>query len=80
MGHNLTWVCHTHKKHHTSMRGEEGIDFQAMIRLEDCPGPCLNNQGLTVYGDQCAPGHIYEYDEVWPNWSDRPANRDKDNI
>ena len=51
MGINLTWVCHTHKRYWTSLRGDEGKDFQTMIRMSGCPADCLRHGGLTVYHD-----------------------------
>lgn len=75
MGINLTWVCKTHKKHHTSMRGEESEDFQDMVRMADCPGPCLRNGNVTAWHDGYVPFDYTEYEEVYPNWNNRPAVR-----
>lgn len=76
MGYNLTFVCHEHKKYHTSMRGEEGIDFQAMMREKECPGPCFKQGKIVVYDDQHEPPEVMrEYAEVWPNWDIRPGER-----
>jgi len=72
MGINLTWVCHIHEKYHTSMRGEEGIDFQYFVRkMKGCPEECLRNGSMTVMHD----GYFdnYEYDEIFPDWESRPA-------
>lgn len=76
MGINLTWVCHVHKKYHTSMRGEEGVDFQHFVReAGKCPKECFKRGNITVYHD----GYFdnYEYDEFFPEWEDRPAEREQ---
>lgn len=73
MGINLTWVCEKHKLHHTSLRGEEGIDFQAFVREDHAD--CFKNGSITVYHD----GYFdtSDYQEFWPEWEDRPAEREK---
>lgn len=74
MGINLVWVCKTHRRAHYSMRGEEGVDFQALIRecdINDCPSRCFTMGRITVYGD----GDIdhEEYAQIWPDYEKRPA-------
>lgn len=75
MGINLTWVCHKHKRHHTSIRGEEGLDFQAFVRMPGCPGTCLREGTINVYHD----GYFVDkdYAEIFPDWEDRPGAREK---
>lgn len=72
MGINLTWVCDTHKLQHTSMRGEESIDFQDLVRIHP---DCFKDGKMTVYHD----GFWYnnEYQEFYPRWDQRPAERPK---
>lgn len=50
MGLNLVWVCHKHRIFEVSMRGEEGVDFQAIARGEHAE--CLMSGEITVNGDQ----------------------------
>lgn len=75
MGINLLWVCHEHRKYHYSMRGQEGIDFQAMIRTPEehrgCPAQCFRQGNIRVYLDSHFDPTGYE--EWWPVWEERPA-------
>lgn len=77
MGINLVWECPVHKRYHTSLRGEEGIDFQYFVRdHRGCPDQCLRNGNIRVWHD----GYFVkddEYTEMFPNWNDRPAEREK---
>lgn len=77
MGINLLWVCHDHKKYHYSMRGQEGVDFQALIRTPEeygtgCPSQCFRTGRIRVYLDSHFDPTGYE--EWWPVWEERPAN------
>jgi hypothetical protein len=66
MGINLTWVCHEHKRRHTSLRGYEGQDFQEMVRNSNgCPDMCLREGRITVYHDGYAPPETYDYKEMF---------------
>ena len=75
MGINLVWVCHDHKRYHYSMRGEEGVDFQALIRTPsehapECPAQCFRTGRMRVYLDS----HFdYTQYEPWWSYEDRPA-------
>lgn len=76
MGINLVWVCHKHKTYHTSMRGEEGIDFQYFVRKEDddCPQRCLKMGDITVMHDGYFDNHDYAAMMDLP-YEDRPARQ-----
>ena len=80
MGINLIWVCRYHRKYHYSMRGEEGIDFQALIRTPsetgaECPAACFRAGRISVHRD--ADFDTTELTEWWPVWEERPAERGK---
>jgi hypothetical protein len=63
------------------MRGEEGIDFQALIRTpsensSECPAYCFRNGHITVHRD--ADFDTEGLTEWWPVWEERPAELRKD--
>lgn len=75
MGINLVWVCLQHGLYHTSMRGEEGIDFQALISTptenQGCPALCFAEGRIRVFRD--ADFDTSNFREWWPVWEERPA-------
>lgn len=82
MGINLVWVCMQHGRYHTSMRGEEGIDFQALVRSrlsegEGCPSRCFRDGRIRVFRDADFDPDKGGFREWWPVWEDRPAERSK---
>jgi len=78
MGVNLVWVCHDHKRFHYSMRSEEGIDFQALVRTRNeagCPSECFKRGRIRVYLD--SNFDTTDFNEWWPVWEERPAELHK---
>jgi hypothetical protein len=76
MGVNLVWVCQRHRRYHHSMRGEEGIDFQALISTpsensNECPAYCFRTGNISVHRD--ADFDTAGLTEWWPVWEQRPA-------
>lgn len=75
MGLNLVWICDKHKKYHTSMRGEEGVDFQALVRNSECK-ECFRIGSIKVQVDShTLVESNSSYTEYWPDWEQRPAER-----
>lgn len=74
MGYNLTFVCTEHKRQHTSLRGQEGIDFQTLMR--EGHAHCFRDGKIIAYVDSHAPSEA-DYPDMYPVWESRPAERIK---
>ena len=48
MGYNLVWECKRHKQYAYSIRGEEGVDFQKIVREHR---ECFKSGDILVHCD-----------------------------
>lgn len=71
MGINLVWACERCHMYAYSMRGEEGADFQKIVREHK---DCFGGGDIKVYPDYTADANWYEqkYKPMW-EYEDRPA-------
>lgn len=68
MGLNVVTVCHRHEKAVYSMRGEEHVDLQRLMRTEH--RQCMKEGQVRVYCD--ADIDHGQYEDFWP-YEERPA-------
>lgn len=72
MGLNVVTTCLRHKQYNYSMRGEEHLDFQVLMR--SIHKECMRAQHVVVESDSHTIVMMEEsgYTKMWP-YEDRPA-------